>query len=85
MKAGDLSVRERLVRLLEEGNPESSIEPDDGMSLIRSGRIDSLGLYNLALWVEEEVRSSLDMTTLDPSKEWDTIPDILEYIEKHRR
>lgn len=81
---GVVSLRDRLVLLLEEGNPDPAFTPDDDMSLIRSGRIDSLGLYQLALWIEKEIRSGLDMTSLDPSNEWDTIPDILDFIDKYR-
>jgi len=79
-----LSTRDRLVRLLEEGSQGFDFELTDDTSLIRSGLIDSLGLFNLALWIEKEVHSKLDLASLDPSKEWDTIPDILNFIAKHR-
>ena len=56
--AGDISVlRKSLVRLLEEFNPDPSFLPGNGVSLIRSGMIDSLGLFQLALWIEKETRS----------------------------
>ena len=81
---GGPSIRDRLVRLLEEGIQDSDGELGDGTSLIRSGLLDSLGLFNLALWIEKETRTSLDLSSLDPSKEWETIPDILAFIEEHR-
>lgn len=81
---GDPSTRDRLVRLLEEGDRDSDDELGDDTSLIRSGLLDSLGLFTLALWIEKEIQSSLDLASLDPSKEWETIPDILIFIGKHR-
>jgi len=81
---GGPSMRDRLVRLLEEGNQDSDYELGDDTSLIRSGLLDSLGLFNLALWIEKETRSRLDLASLDPSEEWETIPDILNFIEEHR-
>ena len=77
-------MRDRLVRLIEEGNQDSSFDFGDDTSLIRSGLLDSLGLFNLALWIEKETRSGLDLASLDPSKEWETIPDILNFIGEHR-
>ena len=81
---GGPSMRDRLVRLLEEGNQDPDFELGDDTSLIRSGLLDSLGLFNLAMWIEKESRSRLDLASLDPSKEWETIPDILNFIEGHR-
>jgi acyl carrier protein len=81
---GDPSMRDRLVLLLEEGNQDSDYKLVDDTSLIRSGFLDSLGLFRLALWIEKETRSKLDLASLDPSNEWDTIPDILNFVAKHR-
>ena len=80
---GTATLRDRLMQLLEEVSPDPSFCPVSGESLIVSGRIDSLGLFHLALWIEKETRTRLDLTTLDPSKDWDTVEDILEYVAKH--
>jgi acyl carrier protein len=77
-------MRDRLVRLLEEGNQDSDFEVVDDTSLIRSGLLDSLGLFRLALWIEKETRSKLDLESLDPAKEWDTIQEILNFVAEHR-
>jgi acyl carrier protein len=81
---GGPSIRDRLARLLEEGKQDSDGLLGDDTSLIRSGLLDSLGLFNLALWIEKETGSRLDLSSLDPSNEWETIPDILNFIEEHR-
>jgi acyl carrier protein len=77
-------MRNRLVRLLEEGNQDSRFEFRDDTCLIRSGLLDSLGLFRLALWIEKETRSKLDLESLDPAKEWDTIQKILNFVAEHR-
>ena len=82
--SGDMSIRDRLVRLLEEGTKDSDVELGDDTSLIRSGLLDSLGLFRLALWIEKETRSKLDLESLDPAKEWDTIREILDFVAEHR-
>lgn len=84
MISGDPSLRDRLVRLLEEGTRDSDVELGDDISLIRSGLLDSLGLFSLALWIEKETRSKLDLESLDPAKEWDTINEILNFVAEHR-
>ena len=53
-------------------------------SLIRSGLLDSMALFHLALWIENEINRPMDLTAFDISKEWDTPEDILNFIERHR-
>ena len=84
MISSDPTMRDRLVRLVEEGHQDSEFELGDDTSLIRSGLLDSLGLFRLALWIEKETRSKLDLESLDPAKEWDTIREILGFVAEHR-
>lgn len=49
------NLRDRLVRLLEDNNTDLDFQLKDDTSLIRSGFLDSIGLFNLALWIEKEV------------------------------
>lgn len=57
---------------------------DDSTPLITSGILESLHLLELALLLEEEVGSPLDLTTLDFTKEWDTMNGILNFVQNHR-
>lgn len=81
----DPSLRGHLIGILEENAPEASTALRDDTSLIRSGLIDSMALFNLAVWIEKETGTRLDLETFDPSVEWDTITDILDFIGKRRR
>lgn len=79
-----MSLRHHLVEIIKRSNLELNIDLKDDTSLIKSGFFDSLALFNLATWIEQEIRTPIDLTSFDLSKEWDTIADILKFIEKHR-
>jgi acyl carrier protein len=49
--------------------------------LFESGMLDSLALFNLAIWVEGELGEELDLTTIDIQKEWRTPGAVLKFIE----
>jgi len=58
---------------------------NDNTPLITSGLIESLHLLELAILVEEEVGSPLDLTTLDFAKEWDSISGIINFVQNHKQ
>lgn len=77
-----MDLRERLIDFLKEQDvriPVSGTEEE--ASLIRSGLLDSLALFNLALWVEREAGRPVDVTALDLSREWDTVAGIVRFVE----
>jgi len=78
-----MSLRPLLVEIIKKSNLELNIDMKDDTSLIKSGLFDSLALFNLAAWIEQEINKPIDLTSFDLSKEWDTISDILRFIEKH--
>ena len=57
---------------------------DDTTPLISSGLLESLHLLELALLLEEEAGSPLDLTTLDFVKEWDTADSIIMFVKRHK-
>jgi len=62
--------------------------PDDahrGTSLIQSGILDSAGLFHVALWVEREIGDGFDFTAFDLAAEWDTMEQIVTFVQKHRK
>jgi acyl carrier protein len=80
----DAANREELLAALAEWGvqvPPGADEP----ALISSGALDSLGLVQLAAWVERQVGHPIDATTVDMSEEWDTPAGILRFIQEHRR
>ncbi len=78
-----MSLRDDLVRALEESGVQLPADFDDNASLISSGLLDSTALFEIALWVEEHVAQGLDLTAFDLVEEWDTIAKLLVFIERH--
>jgi acyl carrier protein len=81
----NMSLHDRLAVYIEnkirELDKELKGELTDETSLIKSGLLDSLALLQLAMWIEVEMNSEVDLATIDLSKEWDTIADIIRFIE----
>ncbi len=80
-----MSLRDELVRVIETSGAQLPSDLGDDTSLIRSGRIDSTALFELALWIEERVVPDLDLTAFDLAEEWDTLAKVLDFVAKHRR
>ena len=62
-----------------------SVPQDFGSStpLITSGLLESLYLLELAVFIEEKTGTSLDLTTLDFTTEWDTIDAIVNFTHTY--
>lgn len=78
-----MSVRDDLLRAIEESGAHLPADFDDDTSLIGSGLLDSTALFEFALWVEDHVAPGLDVTTFDLAEEWDTIAKLLAFVERH--
>jgi len=79
-----MSLRAELLELIRESLPESESKITAETSLIRSGLLDSSSLFNLAMWIEVQTEVSLSPSSFDPARDWDTIENILRFIEDHR-
>ncbi|HEX2483902.1 MAG TPA: phosphopantetheine-binding protein [Myxococcota bacterium] len=81
--------REDLVRLVREllAKSEKALagELRDDTSLIRSGLLDSLALLEVAEWVAEALGGALELQRIDLRAEWDTVADVLAFIERRTR
>lgn len=81
-------LRERLfafikTKIKDSGKP---LPPDfnEETPVISSGLLESLHLLELALLLEEEIGSPLDLTSLNIDKEWDSINAISNFVERSR-
>ena len=48
--------------------------------LFADGRLDSLALFNLVLWIEERTGQPVDPTAVDVAQEWASVRDILAFV-----
>lgn len=78
------NLREKLQEVLRTSDVDFGGELRDDTSLIKSGKLDSLSLFNMALFIEHEVGRKIDITRYDLAKEWDTLADIVNFIVKLR-
>jgi acyl carrier protein len=79
-----MALRDELRRLILEFAPERAVALADDTPLITSGLVESLTLLNVALWVETKVGSEVEITSFDLAAEWDSVSDILAFIERHQ-
>ena len=82
MIKGPISLRDRVVAFIEWLDVKLDGQLTDDTSLIQSGLFDSMALVQLAEWIEREIGRPLDPTRFDLSREWDTIPSIVNFIER---
>ena len=83
--ASDTSLRSRLLSFIRGLNTETHSELDERTSLLQSGLLDSAATLQLAEWIQSEVGADVDLLQFDLSKEWNTIIDIENFIQRHRR
>jgi acyl carrier protein len=78
------ALREELLALLPDLGARADAALGDDSSLIASGLIDSVGLFQLLLWIEEKTGTAIDPGEVDWRTEWDTMNGILGYIARRR-
>ena len=78
------TLRAHLLALIADSVPDLEGDLTDETPLITSGCVESITLLSLALWVEEHIDSTVEITAFDLSAEWDTVTDILNFVERHR-
>jgi acyl carrier protein len=83
-KSASPNLREKLIEVIEASDEDLVGKLKDETSLIKSGMLDSLALFNVALFIERQIGYKVDITAFDPAKEWDTIAHILKFISKLR-
>ena len=79
-----MSLREELLAFLRDAEVDLPADPDDRTSLLCSGRVDSLALFRLATWVERAVGAPIDPASFDLFAEWETIGDVVRFVERCR-
>ena len=83
-RSGRTARRAELVALIAEGVPDLASDLADDTPLITSGLVESLALLNVALWVEGQIDSVVELSAFDLAAEWDTTTAILDFVERHR-
>jgi hypothetical protein len=74
------SLGDELIELIKNSGCVLPSAMNDHTSLITSGLLDSLALFNLTLWIETKTGRSIDPTSVNIASEWNSITSILKYI-----
>lgn len=53
--------------------------------LLTSGRLDSVALFQLLLWIEGRVGHPIDVTAIDMPAQWNTVDMIVAFVEREKR
>jgi len=78
------SLRDDLLAFLADQGVDPG-DTDDAEPLIESGRLDSLALFNLVLWIEERTGAPIDPTAFDLAQEWASVRDIVAFVRARER
>ena len=79
-----MGIREELTSFLSTLEIEWPEQIDDDTPLVSSGRFDSTALFNLTLWIEDQVGAPIDPASANISQAWDSPRLIIEFIEARR-
>lgn len=77
-------IRKGLIDHLTESTSLPASELSESTDLITSGLLDSLALFNLAVWIENQIGADLKLAELNIPAEWNTVEDIIDFIARHK-
>ena len=77
-------MHDELIAEIEDWRPDLQGLVDRTTPLVSSGKLDSLGLMRLLLWIEGKVGRSVRVTDIDLLKEWDDVDSIVGFVERER-
>lgn len=73
-------LRDELRAALAEWGVEANLLTDDRQSLVRSGALDSVALFDLSTWIEARIGRPVDPGSINVADAWDTIDAIVRFI-----
>jgi len=80
-----VSLHDELIAAFAARSPELSRDVARDTPLLTSGRLDSMAVFQLLLWIEERVGHPIDVTTIDMPSRWNTVNDIVAFVDGERR
>jgi len=78
------SRQRELIELIRSWDVGFDDHLDADTPLIESGLFDSLAMFNTVLWIEQQLGTPVDPTSVDLASEWNTVNDILRFIDRQR-
>jgi acyl carrier protein len=80
-----MSLHDELIAAFSAWSPALTQDVAWDTPLLTTGRLDSTAVFQLLLWVEARVGHPIDVTAIDMPSQWNTVNDIIAFIERERR
>ena len=80
-----MALHEELMAAFATWSPSVAQGLSHETPLLTSGRVDSLALFQLLLWIEGKVGRTIDVTAIDMPAQWNTVDMIVAYVEREKR
>jgi acyl carrier protein len=77
-------LQDRLLSFLKSEDVDVGEAIGPATPLLKTNLLDSLGLLKLALWIETEIGTRIDLETVDALRDWNTAENIVAFIEVRR-
>ena len=79
-----MSPHDELISAFATWSPGLAHDVAHDTPLLTSGRLDSMAVFQLLLWIESRVGHPIDVTAIDMPAQWNTVNDIIAFVEKER-
>jgi acyl carrier protein len=79
-----MAQHDELLAALAVWNPTLADGIGRDTPLLTSGRIDSVALFQLLLWIEERIGRPIDVTAIDMPAAWNTVDMILAFVAREK-
>jgi len=80
-----MSPHDDLMAAMATWSPALTQDVGRDTPLLTSGRLDSAAVFQLVLWLEQRIGHPIDVTRIDMPARWDTVDDIVAFMEAERR
>lgn len=80
-----MALHEELMAAFATWSPALAQDVARDTPLLTSGRLDSLALFQLLLWIEGKIGRPIDVTAIDMPAQWNTVDMIVAYVEREKR
>jgi acyl carrier protein len=80
-----MAMHDELITAFASWSPALANDVARDTPLLTSGRLDSMALFQLLLWIEARVGRVIDVTAIDMASQWNTVDMIVAFVEHEAR
>jgi acyl carrier protein len=80
-----VSIHDELIAAFAAWSPSLARDVARDTPLLTSGRLDSVALFQLLLWIEGKIGRPIDVTAIDMPATWNTVDMVVAFVEREKR